>query len=169
MPGLLHAWYIVATYQDRTIEHYSTIDDDDRPGHGRGVTYYYVRSDTHAQHPYPHHLQNTGGTASGAGAGSFGGYGTIGVSSPAPVPSGAGGMGGQFPAQQLGKINPYAGGVAKGGIDGSRIPDGHLRVVVQSSGEDGLAAVDAASEDGGVHSPPSYTDAVKGDHKIQRD
>ena len=74
------------------------------------------------------------------------------------MPSGAGGLGGQFPAQQQGKINTYAGR--------GQIPDGHLRVVVQSEGgvdDDGNAG------DGTARAPPSYTDVVKGDHKIQRD
>lgn len=92
-------------------------------------------------------------------------------------------MGGQFPSQQQGKINPYAAGGAGGaGGDGKgggagQIPDGHLRVVVHTLGEDGSGVGDASGagvseedgNDGGARAPPSYTDVVKGDHKIQRD
>ena len=125
------------------------------------MTYYYVRSDAPA-HPL-------GKTSAGPGTGNAGGYGTIGVSSPAPMPCGAGGLGSQFPAQQHGKINPYAGPSA----GGEGIPDGHLRVTMQTSGEGPTGATGADDDGGGAaaagHAPPSYTATVKGDHKIQRD
>lgn len=164
IPGLLHAWYIVARYQDPTYDQYGPVGGDDVAGHNnshaRGVTYYYVRSDAPA-----HPLRKTD---AGTGTGNAGGYGTIGLSSPAPMLGGTDGSGSQFPAQQHGKINPYAVGSSAGG---QGIPDGHLKVMVQASDEDTSGAAGAYHDDdtGAAHAPPSYTATVRGDHKIQRD
>ena len=127
------------------------------------MTYYYVRSDAP-----PHPLRKTDASP-GDGAGNANGYGTIGVSSPAPMPSSAADSGSQFPALQQGKVNPYAVPAA-GGLG---IPDGHLKVVVQASGEGpaGAAGKASASDHNDIagNAPPSYTATVKGDNKIQRD
>lgn len=40
LPGLFHAWYIIATYPEPT---YSEVPQDVEDGNGRPVTYYYVQ------------------------------------------------------------------------------------------------------------------------------
>jgi len=110
IPGVLHAWYIIAKYPDDP--DYDLIPAAERQSEGR-VTYYYVSSDGQ---------RVATGSRQQRGAG---GYGTAGTSlaarpagqasTPAPVPS-----------------TPHAG---------------------------------EGSSEGAV--PPSYADAVKGDHKVQ--
>ncbi|MCJ1318949.1 hypothetical protein MMC15_004281 [Xylographa vitiligo] len=108
IPGLLHAWYIIAKYPDEDADGYAAIAPDAEGGGGGRVTYYYVGSDGQRM--------GDGGApqARGGGVGPQGGRGE----------GGYGGvqMGGQGPSQ----------GPSRG------------------------AAV-----------PPSYDDAVKGDHKMQ--
>ena len=107
LPGLLHAWYIIAKYPDG--EGYEAIAPDAEAGSGDGgrVTYYYVTRE-----------EERVGAGRGGVSGREGGY----------------------------------GGVGQGGV-----PVGGRREGGQGVGE-GLSR-------GAV--PPSYDDAVKGDHKVQ--
>ncbi|KAL9610802.1 MAG: hypothetical protein Q9167_004502 [Letrouitia subvulpina] len=127
IPGLLHAWYIIAKYPDPCDpDGYEPVPEDTESGR---VTYYYVsdsrrnsrtqlRSQAPQQQLYPHY-QHQAGPQQGQGAGM--GYGTVPSmdAEPLPLP----------PSQQ-------AGG--------------------QWGGEGSAGAV-----------PPSYEQAIQGDHKVQ--
>ncbi|KAI0965149.1 hypothetical protein F4678DRAFT_453607 [Xylaria arbuscula] len=114
IPGLLHAWYIIAKFPDST-DDYERVPQDYENGHGGSgrVTYVIVPS------PQPHQQQHAKHSNQPAN------YGTAAGSSSSPRP-----------AQQT-----EAGG--SGSSDG-----------------------DNNNND---HAPPTYAEAVKGDHKIQSD
>jgi uncharacterized membrane protein YqaE (UPF0057 family) len=122
LPGLLHAWYIIAKNPEREYD-YEVIPDSEQQG-GRGnqrVTYYYVR---HEQ----------GGSGRGYGT-QQGGQGQ-GYSRPAmPKPQANTGSSRPTPAQNN----------ASGTADGP--------------------SVGAGGDEPGA--PPSYSEVVRGDHKIQ--
>ena len=107
IPGLLHAWYIIARHPETDVD-YEPIDGAER---GERVT-------NHDVHDCRGELHS--------------GYGAIG--------------GGETSPQQLGKPAPPA--------PSARPASG------------GSAAAGPSEAQGGAP-PPSYTDAVKGDHKIQ--
>jgi len=111
LPGLIHAWYIIAKYPERDCD-YEPIPDSERGPHSERVTYYYV-----SRTPAP----QAGGPP--------GGYGT--QAAPKPVPP--------VPQQPQQPRQPQSG-VGAGPSTGA----------VQ-----------------GVGAPPSYSDAVKGDNKVQ--
>ncbi len=111
LPGLLHAWYIIARHPEHDYD-YEPIDNE----RGR-VTYYYVSPDQQragqqgrmnyggARHPQPKGQQQTG------------------VESHPPVPS--------------------------------------------NSSPAGASSSREQNVSGGENAPPTYDDAVKGDHKVQ--
>ena len=77
LPGVLHAWYIIARYPDDP--DYLPLGPDAEAGHDARVTYYYVSSDGHRMTPgsQQHHVI-PGGQANK-------GYGTAGPQTPKPV------------------------------------------------------------------------------------
>ena len=94
LPGLVHAWYIIATSPDPT---YEEVRDPERNGGDGAVTYYYVQQGQ-PQHP------NTGQRS--APAKQVRGYGTVSSSTPNA----------QFPGgQQSGFVQPQAGTSSKVG------------------------------------------------------
>ncbi|KAI4165443.1 MAG: hypothetical protein LQ342_000852 [Letrouitia transgressa] len=126
IPGLLHAWYIIAKYPDPCDpDGYEPLPADSESGR---VTYYYVsdsrrhsrtqlRSQAPQQQLYPHYQHQQAAPQQGQGAGAGMGYGTV------------QGMDAERPPHQ-------AGG--------------------QLGGEGSAGAV-----------PPSYEQAIQGDHKVQ--
>ncbi|EOD46920.1 putative stress response rci peptide protein [Neofusicoccum parvum UCRNP2] len=144
LPGLLHAWYIIWAYPDRDdYEHLAPGDAEN--GH---VTYYYVTTTgAPARGGNNNSQQYRSGHAGGPSYGAAGGR---------PVPASTSSQ--QFPGQQQGVVNPWAnepsGQAAqpsKGG-SGAAQPAGP-----QASGGEGSAS----------QPPPTYAEAVRGDHKIQ--
>ena len=122
-PGLLHAWYIIATHPDPTYDELAQ-QDPERDG---TVTYYYVQQSGGPQYAQPARggAPPARGKAHNPQQQQQQGYGTVNSSAPNA----------QFPAsQQEGFVQPQAGG---------------------SNGE-------------GAAPPPSYQQAVEGDHKVQR-
>jgi len=115
VPGLIHAWYIIARNPD-PMDEYEPIHDSERAGAGDRVTYYYI---THDQQGQQQQSQR--------------GYGTPASRKPAPAPAPSSAPGAQFPT---------TGG----------------------SGDVGPSQPGGGEQAG---APPSYTDAVKGDHKVQ--
>ncbi|KAI1292689.1 hypothetical protein F5Y03DRAFT_17607 [Xylaria venustula] len=118
IPGLLHAWYIIAKFPDSTHD-YERVPQDYENGHGHGhghggrgrVTYVIVPTpQPHQQQHAKHSNQQTN-------------YGT------------AAGSSSSHPAQQT-----EAGGSSSGGDNNNN-----------------------------DRAPPTYAEAVKGDHKIQSD
>lgn len=110
LPGLIHAWYIIAKYPEYD---YEAIPDSEAAASGRSgqrVTYYYVSHENRPQ-------RNAG-------------YGT--------QPQGQGRTQGRAPVVPQNSRPAVAG---------------------PSSG--------AATGDDSAVPPPSYADAVKGDHKVQ--
>ena len=107
LPGVLHAWYIIAVTPDPT---YEQVADEERGN----VTYYYVQG------------QPQYAPAGGRQQARQQSYGTV-PSAPSS----------QFPGQQNGFVQPIAPAPASG----------------------------SAQQGGDV--PPTYQDAVKGDHKVQ--
>jgi uncharacterized membrane protein YqaE (UPF0057 family) len=105
VPGLIHAWYIIAKHPEHDYD-YEPITDSERGGRDERVTYYYVNR------PAPQ---------SGARAG---GYGTPAGSKPVP------------PVPQQRPQNAIAAGPSTG------------------AGE-------------GEGAPPSYSEVVRGDNKVQ--
>jgi len=103
LPGLLHAWYIIAKNPEYD---YETIPDDEAQNQNQNgrVTYYYI---SHEQRP------------------------------------------GSPRRQQRPQNQDYG---TQGGTPA--VPEGNRPQAGSSSGE--------------VNAPPSYADAVKGDHKVQR-
>ncbi|KAH8808852.1 hypothetical protein F5884DRAFT_822020 [Xylogone sp. PMI_703] len=114
LPGLLHAWYIIAKYPD---PEYSMIPQD---AESARVTYIIVQSPDGSQRRVP---RNSGGARNGGAQG----YGTTAPPTAAPVHQ-----------EPNGTWNNSSAGM--GGEAGSS--------------NAGLA-------------PPTYADAVKGDHKVQ--
>jgi uncharacterized membrane protein YqaE (UPF0057 family) len=151
LPGLLHAWYIILQNPDPHSQAYEGVQDRER-GNDGSVTYYYV-SRGQPQHPAAGRQGQAQGQAQAQAPTS---YGTVGGNQPS---------GGQFPGQQNGGIpggkTVYAQrGAAQGhGVDGCR-----GGVIVDSAAEG--ASAGASGEPSAP--PPSYADAVKGDHKVQR-
>jgi hypothetical protein len=119
LPGLLHAWYIIAKNPERDYD-YEAIPDSERGGHGRGengrVTYYYIRREPGRP-----------------------GYGTQGQGPNRPAPPPPSGQGSNRPAPPP----PSEGQI--------RLPEG--------------PSVGAGSDEPGA--PPSYSEVVRGDNKIQ--
>jgi hypothetical protein len=114
IPGLLHAWYIIAKYPDPEI-FYEPLSQDSESGR---VTYVIVQSPNGGSRRVPKNSVRNGQTGGAAG-----GYGTTVPMAP-PVHQDANGT--------------WSNSAVEG-----------------SSG--GVAAVP----------PPTYADAVKGDHKVQ--
>jgi uncharacterized membrane protein YqaE (UPF0057 family) len=115
LPGLLHAWYIIA----RNPEHDYDYEPIDNERGGERVTYYYV---SHNQRGAGQQGQmNYGGTAPSQPKGQQ----QSGVISTAPGPNDSAAVGASSSSEQ-------------------RVP-------------------------GGDNAPPTYDDAVKGDHKVQTD
>ncbi|KAJ9602657.1 hypothetical protein H2200_012850 [Cladophialophora chaetospira] len=116
LPGLLHAWYIIARHPERDYD-YEVLPDSER-GEGGRVTYYYIRHEPSRRD-----------------------YGTQGGHNrPAPPPPQGQAQGSRpapAPPSQDGQI---------------RLPEG--------------PSVGAGSEEAGA--PPSYSEVVRGDNKIQR-
>lgn len=110
LPGLIHAWYIIAKYPEYD---YEPIPDNESQPQGGRVTYYYISQESR---PKPQQRSQQQG------------YGTQGSSQPAPpVPQ----NNRPVPASNASGPSTGAGGAEAG-------------------------------------APPSYADAVKGDHKVQR-
>jgi hypothetical protein len=107
LPGLFHAWYIIASSPDPTYEHV----EDQEQGNGN-VTYYYVQG----QPQYAPAGQRTRQQ----------GYGTVNSNAPNA----------QFPGQQNGFVGPSA----------------------PTPAESSRPSTDV---------PPTYAQAVQGDHKVQ--
>jgi len=77
IPGLLHAWYIIAKYPDDP--DYLPLGQDAEAGHDGRVTYYYVSSDGHRMTPgNQQHRIAPGGQP-------IRGYGTAGQQQPKPI------------------------------------------------------------------------------------
>lgn len=127
IPGLLHAWYIIALYPEERDDYDALQGDGGENGSGR-VTYYYVdRREVSGED------RESGGRSVG---GQGRGYGAI----------TEGGMNAKAKANQKTKVD------IKANPDVSQGPVGR--------GE-------GASEGAGEGVPPSYEQAVRGDHKIQ--
>lgn len=109
LPGLIHAWYIIAKYPEYDYE--PVPDDEAHPQSGR-VTYYYISHDSRPKRQQRRQQQ---------------GYGTQDSSQAPPVPEG------NRPAPASTVAGPSTG---------------------------------AGNAEPGA--PPSYADAVRGDHKVQR-
>lgn len=117
LPGLFHAWYIIASYPESDYEEIPNNNNDGgESGQGRVVTYYYINR-TDQDHHNPPHSQQQQQTDTG--------------SKPAP-PKGYG-----------------ATTTTTHGMNSAPLPD-------QGS---------SAGGDQGV--PPTYEQAIKGDHKVQ--
>lgn len=117
LPGLFHAWYIIASYPESDYEEIPN-NDGGESGQGRVVTYYYInRTDQDHHHNPPHSQQQQQQTVTGL--------------KPAP-PKGYG-----------------ATTTTTHGMNNAPLPD-------QGS---------SAGGDQGV--PPTYEQAIKGDHKVQ--
>ncbi|TKA64637.1 hypothetical protein B0A49_06910 [Cryomyces minteri] len=129
LPGLLHAWYIIASYPDPSYDYESVGQHDPEAG---GVTYFVV-------------AQGPPGSAQGAqrAQGSQSGYGTV----AAPQ--------NQFPGQQQsGTVNSF--------------PQPKAQLKSKSAGRSERPRPEAgAGPSQGEEVPPSYQEAVKGDHKVQ--
>lgn len=112
LPGLVHAWYIIAAYPESD---YEEIPNDG--GEGGTVTYYYInrREQEHPSHQQQQQQQQTGPKPAPKG------YGTTHAMNSAPAPAPA-------PAP---------------------VPD------------------EGSSAGGDQGVPPSYEQAIKGDHKVQ--
>lgn len=108
LPGLFHAWYIIAITPDPT---YEQVPDEEQGG---AVTYYYVQG----QPQYAHGGQRRPRQQQG--------YGTVNGSTPSA----------QFPGQQSGFVGPSA----------------------PTPAESSRPSTDV---------PPTYAQAVQGDHKVQ--
>jgi hypothetical protein len=116
IPGLLHAWYIIAKYPDEN--GYEAIPHHGNEERGGTVTYYYVQ-------------QGSGGPRYGTSNQQGQGQGVGQV----PLPSQAAHtMNAGAPSQNFGTVRPEEAG--------------------QGSSEAGV--------------PPTYAEAVKGDHKVQK-
>ncbi|EXJ55165.1 hypothetical protein A1O7_08090 [Cladophialophora yegresii CBS 114405] len=121
LPGLLHAWYIIARHPERDYD-YEVLPDAERQGggqhgqHGGRVTYYYIRHEPRRD------------------------YGTQGQrhNRPAPPPPSAQGSNRPAPPPPSGNGSQQA-------------PQG--------------PSVGAGSDEPGA--PPSYSEVVRGDNKIQ--
>ncbi|KAK3075222.1 hypothetical protein LTR53_001678 [Teratosphaeriaceae sp. CCFEE 6253] len=109
LPGLLHAWYIIAITPDPTYDELAQ-QDPERAGNG-GVTYYVVQQDQPQYAPKPGRP--------------VGGYGTVSATPNAQFPQ---------PQGQQGFVQPPSSSTAPNGEE----------------------------------VPPSYQQAVQGDHKVQR-
>lgn len=83
LPGLLHAWYIIAKYPDD--QEYAAISQDAEAG-DRRVTYYYVSNDGHRMTPGSQQHHVTPGGESGRGYGTAGPQQPKVVIAPAPAP-----------------------------------------------------------------------------------
>ncbi|KIY01784.1 uncharacterized protein Z520_01922 [Fonsecaea multimorphosa CBS 102226] len=118
LPGLLHAWYIIARNPERDYD-YEVIPDSERGGQGGRVTYYYIRHETVPRRDYGTQAQSHNRPAPPPPAGQ-------GSNRPAPPPP-------SDPSPQ--------------------------------GGEPAGPSVGAGSDEPGA--PPSYSEVVKGDHKIQ--
>ncbi|MCJ1441514.1 MAG: hypothetical protein MMC23_002003 [Stictis urceolatum] len=127
LPGLLHAWYIIAQYPDPDYEPIPG-DEEDR------VTYYYVSRD--GMPPQ-----------SGAG-GAHGG--------PGQAPPGAAGQ----PDGGRAHRELQRGGSAYGTLNSN-----YGRTRGNSTGQGNASAGQGSAEQQNM--PPSYTEAVKGDNKVQ--
>ncbi|KAJ9658066.1 hypothetical protein H2198_003904 [Neophaeococcomyces mojaviensis] len=117
LPGLLHAWYIIAKHPEYDYEYQNVPDDEANVGSSR-VTYYYVSHESAPRRP--------------------GNQRQYGTNAPVPAPS--------VPQNKPTSTPRRQGGEAAGPVAGP--------------------SVNAGSDEPGA--PPSYADAVKGDHKIQR-
>jgi uncharacterized membrane protein YqaE (UPF0057 family) len=115
LPGLIHAWYIIARYPEQDYD-YEPIDNERG---GERVTYYYV---SHNER--------------GAGQQGQMNYGSTGRQQPKTQ-------------QQSGVVS----------TDAPR----------SSSGAAGASSSTAQHASDGDNAPPTYDDAVKGDHKVQTD
>ncbi|KAK5165357.1 hypothetical protein LTR04_001247 [Oleoguttula sp. CCFEE 6159] len=129
LPGLLHAWYIIASYPDPSSDYEGLGQHDPEAG---GATYFVV-------------AQGPPGGAQGAqrAQGSQNGYGTV----AAPQ--------NQFPGQQQsGTVNSF--------------PQPRAQLKPKSAGRSERPGPEAgAGSSRGEEVPPSYQEAVKGDHKVQ--
>ncbi|KAK4618854.1 Plasma membrane proteolipid 3 [Fulvia fulva] len=122
LPGLLHAWYIIAVYPEPTYEEVAQQDAE------RGtVTYYYVQQ---------------GAPRYGPQGGQQGDYGTVNSTTNS-----------QFPGQQAGFVQPQQPKTKKQATHphANRPQAPEPQSLAGPSGE----------------VPPSYAQAVAGDHKVQ--
>ncbi|EXJ56339.1 uncharacterized protein A1O5_12606 [Cladophialophora psammophila CBS 110553] len=117
VPGLLHAWYIIARNPEHDYD-YEVIPDSER-GQGGRVTYYYIRHETVPRRD----------------------YGTQAQAHNRPAPAPPTGQGNNRPAPPP-PSNPTS-----------------------QAEEPAGPSVGAGSNEPGA--PPSYSEVVKGDHKIQ--
>lgn len=134
LPGLLHAWYIIASYPDASADYVAVPADAEQGGI---VTYYYVQ-------------QGPGGSAPQGQYRSRGqpAYGTLSDAAPSA---------GQFPGQQSGSVNAFPGPNARK-AKGERKTERRAEAAGASAGSSGERVEET---------PPSYQEAVKGDHKVQ--
>ena len=137
LPGLIHAWYVIAKYpDDDEYDHaYQSIPDAEA---GR-VTYYYVSHEN---------MQNPSANQQNA-------------SQPPQAPSGS-----QHQHQRQptgGAIPPPQASAATGGPDGGRA---HRELQRGTSYGSDLRA-QQAGEGGSSRPPPSYAEAIQGDNKVQ--
>ncbi|KIW34372.1 uncharacterized protein PV07_01151 [Cladophialophora immunda] len=123
VPGLLHAWYIIARNPERDYD-YEVIPDSERGGQGGRVTYYFIRHESVPRQPplYGTQAQDPSGD-----------------DRPAPLPPACQGSNRPAPPPPS---NPSS-----------------------QADEPAGPSVGAGSNEPGA--PPSYSEVVKGDHKIQ--
>lgn len=155
-PGLIHAWYIIFAYPDQ-YESLALDPENGGSGSAHHVTYYYVQQGPRSQrqHRQGHcHVPQGPGQVHvfpPAGSEQYRGYGTLGgglggeENASATAPSA-----GQFPGQQTGVVNSFEPGKGQ-----EQRPKG---------APDGSGAAAASDE-----VPPTYSEAIHGDHKVQRD
>jgi len=118
IPGLIHAWYIIAKNPEYDYEYQTVADDEANVGNSR-VTYYYVSQEPAG--PRRPGQQRQYGTSAQA----------------PPVPQNKPGKAARLPAPEGRSNMPHAGSSVRAGDDEAS-------------------------------APPSYADAVQGDHKVQR-
>ncbi|KAF2143850.1 uncharacterized protein K452DRAFT_247322 [Aplosporella prunicola CBS 121167] len=143
LPGLLHAWYIIYTYPDTSDSEYERVAASDPEANG-SVTYYYVQRGNN----------NAGGRQQQPSSGAqqqYRSHGQPTYGGVAPMPGSASRH--QFPGQQQSGVkNAFAGA----GAPPAKAP----LPPANAGGESGEGASNALP-------PPTYAEAVKGDHKVQ--
>ncbi|GAP86343.1 putative stress response RCI peptide [Rosellinia necatrix] len=132
IPGLLHAWYIIAKFPDE--DDYERVPQDYESGHGPGggrVAYVFVQ----APHPHPHPHAHAHAHAH---------------------------------AQPNAQPQPKPGRQVNYGTASTHNNTSNDGAGAPSSSS---AHHDEAGGSGGdgEHAPPTYAEAIKGDHKIQSD